>query len=129
MKRITLILLAVWLAVLPAPALAQTSPAPHIPIQRGGHTIEIETDMPTTATAVVNEDVWLDLLTISNNNATPITFTVTNNESTPKAFLTTVTLNGNSVYVMPLFGRKFTGGLRWSCSSAGVVAYMRGWVR
>ena len=99
--------------------------------------IDVEVDpalMPSTETTVFDKTTYVDVLTLSNeSNSITTTCRVRDRQGTPRAYFPDVSILPNTVYVAPLpkdVGRKFPGGVQWSCANASiVVGYIRGWQR
>ena len=72
--------------------------------------------------------VVLDLLTITNTTGGALTITVQDKQSTPVAFLSATSIPANSTTVISFgnYGKKFSGGISWQASGAGLKGYMYG---
>lgn len=92
--------------------------------------VPFETDpalIPNVLTAVTAHDSWVDLITLTNETAADATVTIQDTTNS-RGFLTSVTVKANTTEVIRLAGgRKFPGGVKWSCGTLNAVTgYMRG---
>ena len=97
---------------------------------KGGTRVETSVTLPATASAAnicSSKDCWVDLITLSNKTADTVTVAVSS-ATDSKYLMKDVSLAANSTYVLSLpGGRKFPGGLVWSCSAGSSVdGYARG---
>lgn len=76
--------------------------------------------------------LWVDQIIVANTTAGALTITIQDKQSTPRALFTTVSIAANSTYVVNLVtsdrdgGLKFTSGISWRASGAGLVGSVRG---
>jgi len=96
--------------------------------QNGCSTTVYESGMaylPTTSTAVTATTTCVTLLALTNGGATSQTITITdgstNCNSAACPVLSSFVLPANSNVLLPLYGMKFTTGLKWSTTTANQV--------
>lgn len=111
------------------PAIAQTAKdVPDLVPRYEGRFVDFEAAMPTSITTVYTGDILVETITITNTTAADLTFTITNVGGT--AFAKDTIVAANSFYVISIpTRRRFTGGMRWSASGAGLNGYFLGRVQ
>ena len=82
-------------------------------------------DMPLAATAVVQRDVYVDLITLTNYSASSVTVYFYDRQDTPKVILKATIPpdpgSNNFVIAYPAPGRWAPGGITWNAGVAGAV--------
>jgi hypothetical protein len=81
--------------------------------------------LPTTSTAVTTTSTCIALLALTNTSSSAQTITVTdgsaNCNSAACPVLSSFSLPGNSNLLLPLYGMKFTSGIKWNTGTANTV--------
>lgn len=81
--------------------------------------------IPASATTVIDQDIWLTGLTLTNNTTTDIQCSVTDLQGSPIPLVPNTAAGAilaGSVYNFTFPKTKMKGGIVWSCSTGGVVA-------
>jgi hypothetical protein len=113
-------------------AVFMTTPRVHAqvvdyPLNFSKHEQTTPAFVPNTITDVWTQDVYLEVVTLSNESASAVTCTIQDKQATPRAYFKTVSLAANSTYNdAHVPSRWFPSGLSWSCSApSAVTGYLR----
>jgi hypothetical protein len=81
--------------------------------------------IPATPTTIINQNIWLTSLTLTNTTTTDVQCSIDDLQGSPIPLIPN-TVNGaipsGSVYAFSFDKTKMTGGVRWSCATGGVIA-------
>lgn len=81
--------------------------------------------VPATPTTIIDQDIWLTGLTLTNNTTTDVQCSIADLQGSPVPLFPN-TVNGaipsGAIYSFTFNKTKMTGGIRWSCGTGGVVA-------
>lgn len=82
--------------------------------------------VPTANTAVTATTTCVTAILLTNTNATAQTVAITDGQGSPITILPTLSINGNSSVVVPMFGSVATTGLKWIAGGTGVTGAVVG---
>jgi hypothetical protein len=85
-------------------------------------------DIIDTGLANATAGVYVDMITVVNPTASPVTFFINDKQSVPKPILN-ITVAANTTHVAKMWGYWAPGGLRWGAGTnnvlIGSVRFMR----
>ena len=81
--------------------------------------------IPASPTTIIDQDIWLTGLTLTNNTTTDIQCSIADLQGSPVPLFPNTAVGaipGGSIYSFSFAKTKMTGGMRWSCGTGGVIA-------
>ena len=86
--------------------------------------------VPTSPTALVSVDTWINTIWVSNTTGGALTFTVLDKAASPKTLIPTISIAANTGTLIN-FGdscQYMPNGVTWSASNTGLVASVFGYI-
>lgn len=82
--------------------------------------------VPTSSTAIASATTCAWMIFLANTTASALAVTLTDNQGSPVTALPAFSIPGNSTLIHQLWGMKFTSGIKWSATGAGVTGAIVG---